>query len=52
MELTEDNIPIVDCRPVKRKHGGPTIQWEFRCPHCAVWHHHGAAPGHRAPHCL
>ena len=32
MELTEDGIPIIDCRPVKRPHGGPTIQWEFFCP--------------------
>jgi hypothetical protein len=50
-DYTEDKIPIVDCRPVKRPYGGPTRQWEWFCEHCWAWHRHSASPGRRAPHC-
>ena len=26
--------------------------WQFRCPHCAIWHLHGVTLGHRDAHCI
>jgi hypothetical protein len=49
--LTDDGYPVMLCEPVRPRLKGNVWQWRFRCPHCGVFHYHGAMPGHRVRHC-
>jgi hypothetical protein len=31
---------------------GGVVRWLVWCKHCAVWHRHGPAEGHREAHCV
>jgi len=44
-------MPVMLCEPVRPRRWRGVWLWRFKCPHCRVYHHHSAMPGHRTRHC-
>jgi hypothetical protein len=47
----EPPIPTPILPAYRQRHADGTVSYVVWCPHCLVFHHHGATVGHRAAHC-